>query len=34
MDPQVERPIAAWADAVYYKPFNVPELLSIAQRLS
>jgi hypothetical protein len=32
MNPQVERLIAEGADAVHYKPFDVPQLLSTAER--
>jgi DNA-binding NarL/FixJ family response regulator len=34
MDPQVERLIAEGADAVHYKLFDVPHLLSTVQQLT
>jgi len=34
MDPVVQRVLAEGADAVCYKPFDVPRLLSILQQLT
>lgn len=34
MDPLVQRVVAEGADAVCYKPFDMPRLLSTLQRLS
>jgi DNA-binding NarL/FixJ family response regulator len=34
MDPQVERLIAEGADAIQYKPLDVPQLLSTVRQLA